>query len=626
MLWLLGILILAGAGCVGALAYEYSRIEIPAPDAFAVSQTSIVYYSDGTTEIGRLSGGGRRIIDCSTLPDYVGNAVVASENRSFWTDNGIDLRGIARALFNNVTTGSRQGGSTITQQYAERYYLGETTTYKGKVKEALLALKISQSQDKSTVLCNYMNTIYFGRGAYGIDEAARRYFGKNATDLTFEESALLAGIIPAPSDWDPAVDHDAASQRFSRVISIMQEDGYITAEQAQNATMPGTIDYSSTSSSYAGPNGYLLSMAVSELASNGAFKDEDIAAGGYSIVTTFDKDRQKLMEQVASPSQNGLDEPDGLETGGMSANSKTGAILAVYGGEDYQTKQLNNATQAHYQPGSTMKAFTLIGALQHGVSVDSTYFNGDSPQSYQGLANPVANYGNVSYGNITLAQATAYSVNTVYMRIEEKLSSQTVASIAHEAGIESTLSDDSPFLTLGIDGVTVNDITQGYATIANQGTKVTLHCVQTVDDSTGATVYTAPTTGTQVFTPNVANLATKALTGTMTYGTAKAAGAEIGRTTAGKTGTANDNRAESIVGYTPSVVTTFAVWYPGSDGSAQVLPTWDGYRNGIGFPNVLYANYMKQALAGTSEEQFTEPTDPGTATGDDGTWGVDGGM
>ncbi len=619
--------VLAAAACLGILGYEYATLVIPQPDAFAVAQASTVYYSDGTTPIGKLASDNRHIIDCSTLPDYVGNAIVASENRTFWTDSGIDLRGIARALFTNVTTGSRQGGSTITQQYAERYYLGETTTYPGKVKEALLALKIAQTQSKSTVLCNYMNTIYFGRGAYGIEEAALRYFGVSASQLTIPQAALLAGIIPAPNSWDPAVDATRAQQRFNRVISIMRDDGYLTQAEADAATMPDTINYTSTDSSdFTGSNGYLLMMVEDELKSTDAFKDADIANGGYTIITTIDKDKQALMQQVASPATNGLGEPDGIETGGMSADPRTGAIIAIYAGDDYQAKQLNNATQAHYEPGSTMKAFSLIGAIENGVSVDSTYFNGNSPQTFAGLEKPVANYANKSYGNVTLTQATAYSVNTVFMRITEKLGPASVAQIAHDAGISSTLSDDSPFVTLGIDGVTVEDVTQAYATIANQGTKVSLHCVASVKDSSGVMMYAAPTNGTQVFDANTANLATQALRGPMQFGTARAAGASVGRTMAGKTGTANDNTAESIVGYTPSVVTTFAIWYPGTDGSAQTLPSWNGYSYGEGFPNVLYAKYMKQALAGTAAESFPQPTSTGIAGGSDGTWGTAGGM
>ena len=227
--WILGLI---GAGIVagiGLFAYLYITTEIPQPEKVAMAENTTVYYNDGTTELGTFSKQNRTIIQCSALPKYVGNAIVASENRTFYKDNGIDLKGITRALINNLTTGTRQGGSTITQQYAERYYLGETTSYKGKVKEAILALKIAQTQDKDEVLCNDMNTIYLGRGAYGIQAAAKAYFNKDAKDLTLNEAAMLAGIIPSPSNWDPAVNKKKAASRFKRVINIMREDGYITA-------------------------------------------------------------------------------------------------------------------------------------------------------------------------------------------------------------------------------------------------------------------------------------------------------------------------------------------------------------------------------------------------------------
>ncbi|MCI1979719.1 MAG: transglycosylase domain-containing protein, partial [Bifidobacteriaceae bacterium] len=223
---------------VAAFIYLYATTSVPKAEDMALAQKTTVYYSDGKTQIGSFAQQNREIIECGTLPDYVGNAVVSSENRTFWTDSGIDLRGIGRALINNVTKGTRQGGSTITQQYAERYYLGQTESYLGKLREAFLALKITQSQDKSTVLCNYMNTIYFGRDAYGIEAAAKNYFGKSAKDLTLSESVLLAGIIPAPNTWDPANNKAQAESRFERTLNIMVEDGYVTEAQAKKATFP----------------------------------------------------------------------------------------------------------------------------------------------------------------------------------------------------------------------------------------------------------------------------------------------------------------------------------------------------------------------------------------------------
>ena len=256
--WFLGIVAVCIAAGVGAFAYLYITTEVPQPEKFALAEKTTVYYADGTTTLGSFAEQNREIIECKNLPDYVGKAIVASEDRTFYTNRGIDLKGIARALVNNITKGTRQGGSTITQQYAERYYLGETTSYTGKLREAILAVKIAQQQDKSEVLCNYMNTIYLGRGSYGIQAAAQAYFGKDAKDLSLAEAATIAGIIPAPSTWDPAQNPDMATQRMQRVLRIMKEDGYITAdEQAQAKTLPATVEYTQNNV-YSGPNGYLL--------------------------------------------------------------------------------------------------------------------------------------------------------------------------------------------------------------------------------------------------------------------------------------------------------------------------------------------------------------------------------
>ena len=619
ILTILGILLLAG---VGAFAYLYATTEIPQPEKVAMAQNTTVYFNDGTTEIGTFSKQNRTIIQCSALPEYVGNAMVASENRTFYQDKGIDLKGIARALINNVTKGTRQGGSTITQQYAERYYLGETTSYLGKAREAILAIKIAQSQDKSEVLCNYMNTIYLGRGAYGIQEAAKAYFNKDAKDLTISESALLAGIIPSPSTWDPATNKTIAKQRFKRVINIMREDGYISAKEAKEATMPETIEYTQQDV-YRGSNGYLLRMVRDELVSSKAFSKEDLDTGGYKIVTTIDKGKQDLMQQVVSPSQNGLQgvAPDGLQFGAMSANPKDGSIIAIYAGDDYLTKPLNNATQAQYEVGSTMKPFALLAAIQEGVSLD-TVFDGNSGRTFPGISNRVNNFGSVNYGNVNLYKATASSLNTVYMDLQTKLGAKRIADTARTAGVENTSLDGSePYTVLGNNALSVEDMTRAYATLANQGEKPTLHIVATVTDPNGQQMYQAPTSTTRVFAANDVNLVTKALTGVVQYGSAVEARG-VGHTIAGKSGTGNNGYAVSFCGYTPSVVSTFAMWYPDENGNPQEIPSFGQWTIGSEFPVHLFTQYMKQALAGTANETFPTAKDNGKVGGPDGTWGI----
>ena len=620
--WVLGIIGALLALGIGAFAYLYATTEIPQPESIAVAENTTVYYADGTTPIGTFSEQNREIIDCSVLPDYVGQAVVASEDRSFYTNRGIDLVGIARAFWNNLTTGSRQGGSTITQQYAERYYLGETTSYLGKAREAILALKIAQAQDKDQVLCNYMNTIYLGRGTYGIQAAAKAYFGKEAKDLTVAEAAMLAGIIPSPSSWDPAVDPEQAQARFTRVLRIMQEDGYITAQEQQEAQFPQTIEYTQQNS-YQGANGYLLQMVRDELTGSGTFSAEQLDTGGYAIVTTIDKSKQDLMYSVVSPAQNGMQGviPDGMEFGAISVNAKDGSIICVYAGEDYLSKQLNQATQSVYEIGSTMKPMALLGAIQEGVNLD-TVFNGNSPRKFDGIADPVGNFGNMSYGNVNLYTATAQSLNTVYMDVQAKLGTQRIAEIAKEAGAESdALDGTNPFTVLGNNALTTKDVARMYATIANQGNRPNIHIVSSVKNTDGEDIYKAPTETTQVFDANDTALVTKAMTGTVQNGTATEALA-VGHNLAMKTGTANDSYAASAVGFTPSVVSVFAMWYPDANGNPQEVPAFGGWSGGSDYPVHLFTQYMTQALAGTDNETFPNAVDHGKVGGSDGSWGL----
>lgn len=601
----------------------YVTTDIPQPDKIAMADKTKVYYADGKTEIGSFAEQNREIINCSVLKPYVGNAIIASENRSFYKDGGIDFKGIGRAIIHNVTSKGRWGGSTITQQYAERYYLGETKTYLGKLHEAILALKIAQTQDKSTVLCNYMNTIYLGRGAYGIQAAAKAYFGVEAKDLTLSQAAMLAGIIPAPSSWDPAIMPKEANIRFKRVLRIMLKDKYITSEEYKNAKMPQTINQTKQNM-YAGPQGYLLQMVRSELTSSGAFTKEDLDTGGYRIITTIDKAKQDLMFNVASPTAGARGiTPQGVQTGAMSVNPKDGSIISVYAGDDYLSKPLNNATQALYEPGSTMKPFALIGAIQAGTNLN-TLFNGNTGLKFKGIDKPVNNFANTNWGIINLYKATANSVNTPFMALQEKLGQKGVANTAVLAGLNAQrVNGKNPFTVLGNDPVHISEIARAYSTIANQGRRPDLHIVSSVKNPDGKEFYRAPTVGKQVFAAADMALAIKAMQGVVQYGTSPEVRG-VGKPIAGKSGTANDASACSFVGFTPSVLTVFAIWHPDAQGNPLPVPTFRGYPGGIGYSAHLFTRYMRAALAGTAAEKFPEAKDNGKIGGVDGTWGLGG--
>ena len=625
--WVLGIFFsLIGLGLLAGIAvfaYLYTTTEVPQPEKFALAEKTTVYYADGTTAIGSYAEQNREIISLrGAARTTFGNAIDGVRKPyGSTTDKGLESEGHRpRNFINNVTEGPRaNGGSTITQQYAERYYMGETTSYVGKAREAIMAIKIAQTESKDEVLCNYMNTIYLGRNSYGIQAAAKAYFNKDAKDLTLSEAAMIAGIIPSPSTWDPADNADMAKSRFKRVLNIMQEDGYITAKQHTDAKFPQTAAVAQQNE-YAGPNGYLLDMVRRELVQSKAFTKEDLDTGGYKIITTIDKSKQDLMQSIGDTRLD--DMPESLQIGGIALDPKTGEVLSVYAGSDYLSKQLNNADQAVFEPGSTMKPFALLGAAQSGVSFD-TLFNGNSHQHFTGLDQEVNNALENNWGNINLYQATANSVNTVFMNVNEHLTPKRTAAIAHEAGIQGDIDENSMYNVLGINALTVWDLAQGHSTIANNGVKNTLHMVSKVLDSNNKDMYNAPSNGTKVFDANDCALVQKAMQGTTTYGTAAGTSSMLGRPVAGKSGTANDEMASSFVGYTPSMMNVWAIWNPDDKGNPQVVPAFSGYGvSSTGYPAHLFQEFMAQALQGTEAEQFPTAKDNGKIGGSDGTWGL----
>lgn len=411
--FIVGSIIALGALGIGLFAAAWVTTPVPEPEELALAESTTVYFSDGETAIGTLAEVNRTTVDTATLPEYVGLAVVASEDRRFYSNSGVDLIGITRALWNNIRGGETQGGSTLTQQYVENYYLGTTTSITGKVREAIIALKVDQSKSKDEILGDYLNTIYFGRGAYGIEAAAEAYFGVPAAELTLSQSALLAGIIPAPSAWDPAIDPDQAEQRWNHVLGAMVEEEFITQDERDAQVFPETIAPGG-SDRFAGTNGYLLAMARDELISgdDAPFTEDQLNREGLSIVTTFDAGMQAAA--VATIEGMPSDHDEFTKATLVSIDPATGGVRALYGGTDYLTETYNRATQAVYQGGSTFKPFTLIAALEQGIPLDQTYESYDNME-IDGVVIP--NYDSQDRGRIDLVEATADSVNTVYVQL-----------------------------------------------------------------------------------------------------------------------------------------------------------------------------------------------------------------
>ena len=538
----MALMVLAG---LGFAVWLYNDTEVPEPADFALAQTTRVYFSDGETEMGEFSEINRTIIPTDEIPDNVKDAVVASEDSSFYENRGISPRGIFRALINNLQGGARQGGSTITQQYVERYHTGTVTTIPGKLREMVMALKIDEEMSKDEILAGYLNTIYFGRGAYGIQEASQAYFGKDAAELTDEEAALLVAVIPGPSAYDPAQNPERAEQLWDRVNArrVSEEERIsategLTAAEAEAMVFPETIDPTSRNS-MGGTNGYLLESVRGELIAQGYTADE-IATGGFRVVSTIDPAVQE--NTVAAIEDLPEDRPEANRVGTMTIDPATGAIRAMYGGADYITQGQNDATQSRMQAGSIFKSFTLIAALQDGYPLDSTWA-GDSPQQFPGWT--VNNFNNVDYGRVTLEKATTNSINTAYAELNLELGPERTRETAVALGLpEETpgLTDDASNV-LGSASPTVKEMAEAYATIAAGGIHRSPYLVESVTLADGSTEYEHEDAEERVLDEDVAINATVALQGPPTTGSARSLRDVMdGRPVAGKTGTSESFR------------------------------------------------------------------------------------
>ena len=595
---------------IGFGAWLYATTDVPEPTDIAVAQTTRVYYSDGKTLLGEFSDLNRTILPADEIPDNVKEAVVASEDSTFYENRGISPKGIVRALVNNLSGGSRQVASTITQQYVENYYTGKVTSYTGKVREMIMAVKIDQELDKNEILSRYLNTIYFGRSAYGIEEAAQAYFGKSASELDDAEAALLVAVIPAPSAYDPAKNPEKAKALWQRVIDReVNETGTLTKEEADKLSFPETIEYK-RQSSLRGTNGYLMMAVRKELEARG-FDEDDIDTGGYTIVSTIDKHTQdSTVEVIANLPE---DRPENNHVGTVSIDPSTGAIRALYGGEDYLKQQRNDATQSRMQAGSTFKAFTLVAALEEGYSLHSNW-DASSPRTFKGWT--VKNFNNASRGTVDLLTATRHSYNTPYAALNVDMGAEKTRDAAIKMGLSEKTPglDDSPSNVLGSASSTMLELANAYSTIASGGIKRTPHIVEKVTNADGSSKYAYKDDGERVLKESTAINATVALQEpTSSRGSAKVVARKMdGRPVAGKTGTSSSFRSALFVGYTPQLVTAVGMFQPSADGRTEEPLTpfgpWEDMTGG-GAPASIFADIMTSALDGQDELDFPGEVD-----------------
>jgi membrane peptidoglycan carboxypeptidase len=604
LLWLV---LLLGAIATSVFAVALARTNVPTPNELATSEATIVYYADGKNEVGRLGEATRRSVTLDDIPVDVQQAVLAAEDRDFYNHGGISPIGIARAAFNNVTGGNTQGGSTITQQYAKIAYLSQDRTWTRKINEALLAFKLETVVSKDQILEDYLNTIYFGRNANGIEAASIAYFGKNVNELDYTEGAVLASVIKSPSTFALDENIKELRGRWNYVLDSMVETGALSQKQRDSASFPEILPLKQ-GDRLGGQVGFLLTAVEQQLLAQG-FDEEEIQRGGLTVISSFDRRAQRAAQRAVK--NNGPESgTEGLRIGLAAVRPGTGEVLAMYGGSDFIKDQINNATRPFAQAGSTFKPFALAAALEQGVPLQSLW-NGDSPSTVNGYT--FSNYGDNSYGTVSLLQATELSINSAYVELEADIGVGSVAEAALGAGIPADtpgMNLDSLDLTfvLGTASPSGLNVATAYATFADGGTRTGNTFITKVTGSNGGLLYEYEAESVPVFDADIANTVNYALQKVVTAGTAKAAQA-LGRPAGAKTGTTDDNKSAWFAGYTPQIAAAVLMAKEDAEGIPISMSGTGGLRTVTGgsFPAAIWTAFMKDALKKEPIVEFEAP-------------------
>jgi penicillin-binding protein 1A len=635
-----GLPLLAGLGLFGTLLFVYIRLDLPA--RLPPIQSTYVYASDGKTLLATLHGAeNRTVIRFDQMPDTLQQAVISVEDHGFYQHPAVDPVGVVRAAFADLIQHKVvQGGSTITQQLVKNVYAGNyvqnpdgSSTYETpprtvsqKVREALLAIKLENKLSKQQILQQYLNTIYFGHGAYGVEAAAKTYFGVDAKDLNVWQSATLAGLITSPSYYDPYVNPKGAIVRRNYALDQMANYGYLRPSRAAQLQQHkvGVLRNDPSQEAFApaahdGHSEYFVEYTKQELIDR--YGESNVFGGGYRVTTSLDENLQRAAWQAVHSHLPSTSDPQGSL---VAIDPRNGEILAMVGGRNFQTSQVNLATTgmpgfagSGRSAGSAFKAFTLAAAMQQHYDLQK-YWNG--PPSIS-IPDPRCNFNgqpwNVSNaepagGSYTLEHATWYSVNTVFAQVAVQVGPDKIAALAKKMGIGEKL-DPVCSITLGTDPVAPLQMANGYATLAADGVRhwatpfaeVTNRRGKPVQDVNGST--TVASKGAQVLAPNDARLVTQALTGVVKYGTGTAA-AIPGHDVAGKTGTAQSFVDAWFCGYTPQIVTCVWVGYPKNDRTS--LYNVEGVPEVFGgtIPASIWHDFMSVALSGMPNRPFPSPT------------------
>jgi penicillin-binding protein, 1A family len=570
--------------------------------------SSQVFDSQGKLITTLHSDQNRLPIDINKVPKNLQNAFIAAEDNRFYDHIGVDPIGILRAVVTNLTNrGIAQGGSTITQQLAKNAFLSQDQTLKRKIQEAILALELERKYSKKEILEMYMNQIYFGRGAYGIQTAAHTYFGKDVGDLTLAECAMIAGLPKSPNYYSSSVNE--ATARKNVVVGQMEKYGYITPSQAEEAKKSSLDIKQKSTSNTPDETAYFIDYVTQEIAQK--YGDDALYKDGLKIYTTLDTDKQHAAVQAmrhlpeTHTDDQGLTQPQGAI---ISIDPKTGHILAMVGGRGQDS--FNRASMAVRQPGSAFKPFVYMTAMEHDMTPDTIME--DKKVEYGGWS--PHNADNSYQGRMPLWKALALSVNTVAVQLADKVGPSNVIANAKKLGITTLVEDGSPnddnlaSAALGglTKGVTPLEMAAAYGAFANKGVYIKPTAIVKILDRNGNVLEdnSSDVQKTQVMSEKTAYEMTSMLEGVIARGTGTAA--SIGRPAAGKTGTTDDNHDAWFIGYTPDIVT--AVWVGDDTGSQSLGEIYGGT-----VPAQIWHDYMASAVSGTSADDFDVPAGMGKA-------------
>ncbi|WP_069742679.1 transglycosylase domain-containing protein [Streptomyces sp. EN23] len=631
---LLGLVVLLGAGVLAA----YRLVDIPAANASATAQSNVYLYSDGSV-IARDGDVNREKVKLSQVPPTVQHAVLAAEDRDFYSDDrAVDVKAMLRAGWNTVTGKGKQGGSTITQQYVKNYYLGQERTVLRKAKEAIIAVKLNREETKDQIFEGYLNTSYFGRNAYGIQAAAQAYYGKNVEELTTAEGAYLASLLNAPSAYDVVAHPDnkpAAQRRWDYVLGGMVKERWLTAAERATTRFP-TPGEAKPSNGLSGQRGYIVQAVEEYLNRRGILDAKTLATGGYRITTTLDKAKQDAFVKAVADNVTAKTSSDraadrNVRVGGASIVPETGKVVALYGGIDYTQQYVSNATRRDYQVGSVFKPFVLTSAVvndsttQDGRRITpNTVYDGTNKRTVVGVQGSTdyapANEDDVDYGDITVRIATDKSVNSVYAQMAQDVGPAKVRETAIALGIPADTPDltAAPSIALGTANASVLDMAEAYATLADHGRHGRYVLVEKVTKD-GVEIELPERTTEQAVSREAADTTTAVLRSVVEGGTGTAARA-VGRPAVGKTGTAEEDRAAWFAGYTPDLASVVAVMGQNPDTGAQT-PLYGALGlprvNGGGVPAETWAAYTEAALRSSPVREFDLQTAPGSDEGDE---------